>query len=134
MSNDDEKLDIAPDEYSIGYKKPPKHTRFQAGKSGNPKGRPKGAKGFSTIFREEANKKVQVKIGDKVEKITKLQAAMAQLVNKAAQGNHAAICKVMDMATFEEQKQEEIRIQEDPETISQSDLAIIESYKKRNDE
>lgn len=25
----------------IGYKKPPKHSRFQKGKSGNPKGRPK---------------------------------------------------------------------------------------------
>lgn len=28
-------------EYEIGYKKPPKATRFQKGFSGNPKGRPK---------------------------------------------------------------------------------------------
>jgi len=28
-------------EYSIGFKKPPKHARFKPGQSGNPKGRPK---------------------------------------------------------------------------------------------
>lgn len=28
------------DDYNVGYKKPPKHTRFQKGKSGNPGGRP----------------------------------------------------------------------------------------------
>lgn len=33
------------DDYETGYKKPPKSTRFQSGQSGNPKGRPKGAKG-----------------------------------------------------------------------------------------
>ena len=27
-------------DYEIGYKKPPKHTQFKPGQSGNPKGRP----------------------------------------------------------------------------------------------
>ncbi|MFZ3585531.1 DUF5681 domain-containing protein, partial [Loktanella sp. DJP18] len=30
--------------YSVGYAKPPESSRFKKGKSGNPKGRPKGAK------------------------------------------------------------------------------------------
>ena len=38
MSDDDQ-----PD-YKVGYKKPPLHTRFQKGQSGNPRGRPKGSK------------------------------------------------------------------------------------------
>jgi hypothetical protein len=29
------------DDYDVGYGKPPKHTRFKKGKSGNPKGRPR---------------------------------------------------------------------------------------------
>jgi hypothetical protein len=31
-------------EYEVGYGKPPKHSRFKKGKSGNPQGRSKGTK------------------------------------------------------------------------------------------
>jgi hypothetical protein len=36
--------------YDVGYGKPPPHTRFQKGQSGNPKGRSKGTKNFAAIF------------------------------------------------------------------------------------
>jgi hypothetical protein len=39
----------AEDEDRIGYKRPPKRTRFRKGQSGNPKGRPKGSLNHSTI-------------------------------------------------------------------------------------
>ena|SRR6202035_3656812 len=42
MYNDNDNDDDNSDEgYKIGYGKPPKHSRFKKGKSGNPKGRPK---------------------------------------------------------------------------------------------
>ncbi len=37
------------DEYEVGYKRPPKHTQFKLGQSGNMKGRPKGTRNF--LFR-----------------------------------------------------------------------------------
>ncbi len=33
----------------VGYKKPPLHSRFKKGQSGNPRGRPRGSKNFSTL-------------------------------------------------------------------------------------
>ena len=40
-------------DYEVGYGKPPRKSQFKPGQSGNPKGRPKGRKGFSTILVEE---------------------------------------------------------------------------------
>ena len=36
--------------YEVGYGKPPLHTRFQKGESGNPKGRPRGKKNMATLL------------------------------------------------------------------------------------
>ena len=45
----------------IGYCKPPKHSQFKPGRSGNPRGRPKGAKNETTILREILNKRIAIR-------------------------------------------------------------------------
>ena len=77
--------------YEIGYGKPPRHTRFQKGRSGNPRGRPRGAKNLSTLLHEALNELVLVAENRGRRKITKQQAMITQLVNKAAQGDWRAI-------------------------------------------
>ena len=47
MSKDDKDAD-----YEVGYGKPPETTRFKKGQSGNPKGRPAGAKGWTEPLAE----------------------------------------------------------------------------------
>ena len=39
-----------PAEERVGYGKPPQHSRFKPGRSGNPRGRPKGAVGCKAIL------------------------------------------------------------------------------------
>jgi len=41
--------------YEVGYGKPPRHTRFEPGVSGNPHGRPKDAKNLSTLVHDAAS-------------------------------------------------------------------------------
>jgi hypothetical protein len=78
-------------QYDVGYGKPPKHTRFQKGRSGNPKGRPKGSKGFSAILRRELDALVEVRQNGQVKKIDKREVIIKQLVNRAAEGNQRAM-------------------------------------------
>jgi len=37
-------------DYEVGYRKPPGHTRFTKGRSGNPRGRSPGAKNLKTLL------------------------------------------------------------------------------------
>ena len=76
---DDEKPD-----YKVGYKKPPLHTRFQKGQSGNPRGRPKGSKNFSTLLAEALNEPVVVTEDGRRRRISKRELGFKQLANKFA--------------------------------------------------
>jgi hypothetical protein len=81
--------------YEVGYAKPPQYTRFRRGQSGNPKGRPKGLQSFARLARQAFNEKIAIKENGERRIITKLQAALKQLANKAASGDAAAIREVL---------------------------------------
>src|SRR5436190_1415506 len=73
-------------EHTVGYRKPPTHSRFKKGKSGNPNGRPKGTVNFATVLLKTLREKVVIKENGRRTVITKLEASVKQLVNKAASG------------------------------------------------
>jgi hypothetical protein len=74
----------------VGYKKPPRNSQFQRGRSGNPSGRPKGALNLETILKRNLNAKVVINENGVRKKVTKLEAAMMQLANKSATGDSTA--------------------------------------------
>jgi hypothetical protein len=78
-------------DYAVGYGKPPRHTRFKRGQSGNPRGRPRGAKNLSTLLNEALNEPVVVTENGGRQRITKRKAAFKQLANEAAKGNLRAV-------------------------------------------
>jgi hypothetical protein len=73
--------------YLVGYRKPPSNTRFKKGQSGNPAGRPKGSRSMPTLLAQELNKSVRVVQNGRSKRITKKQALLIQMVNKAASGD-----------------------------------------------
>ena len=70
--------------YKVGYKKPPLHSRFKKGRSGNPRGRPRGAKNFSTVLNDALNQRVVVTENGRRRKISKRELGIRQLVDKFA--------------------------------------------------
>jgi len=89
---------MANDSYEVGFGKPPKHTQFRKGHSGNPKGRPKGSQNVSALIRKMFHEKVAVKSNGRTQTMTKLEAAFVQLINKAASGDLKALKEVIRLS------------------------------------
>jgi hypothetical protein len=77
--------------YKVGFGKPPESTQFQKGTTGNPKGRPKGSKSVAGILAKMGRERIKVTIGGRTRSMTKLEAIVMQLSNKAASGDLRAI-------------------------------------------
>ena len=75
------------DDYEVGYRRPPRHGQFKKGQSGNPRGRPRGGRGYATDLKEELMQPVVVTEGEKRKTISKQRALMKSVLNKAIQGN-----------------------------------------------
>ena len=88
--------------YDVGFGKPPKRTRFPRGVSGNPKGRPKGKQNLSTILEQTLQEMVVIEENGMRRTVTKIQAAVMQLVNKATSGDLAALRQLTALANAAE--------------------------------
>ncbi len=83
-------------DYGVGYAKPPKHTQFKKGKSGNPGGRKKGAKNIYKSLVDALTAPVVIQLDGKPCKVPRLVAVAIALSMKAAQGNVQAFNSLFD--------------------------------------
>jgi hypothetical protein len=83
--------------YEVGYGKPPRHTRFKKGQSGNPKGRPKGSQNLTTLLSEALNERVIVTENGGRRRITMRQAIIKQLVKRSATADWRAMKILLDI-------------------------------------
>ena len=107
--------------YIVGYGRPPVATRFRPGRSGNPRGRPKGARNLAAIVAAALAERVPVKLNGRPRLITKLELAVKQLVNRAAAGE----TRVTQMLLALVQTYEARPKPTDPEFTSEADAAVI---------
>ena len=81
----------AHDDEPVGYGKPPKASRFQKGRSGNPSGRPKRTRTQLEVTRRELAQKVTITENGRKRRLTKAELFTKQLVTKAMKGEAPAM-------------------------------------------
>jgi hypothetical protein len=92
MAADKDKTD-----YEIGYGKPPKHSRFKRGQSGNPRGRPSGTRNLKTDLAEELAERIAISEGGRRHAVSKQRGMPKQLIAKALKGDVRAANTVLGL-------------------------------------
>jgi hypothetical protein len=117
-----------PKDKRVGYSNPPEHTRFKTGQSGNPRGRPKGTLNMATVLARTLREKVVIDENGKRKTVTKLQAAIAQLVSKATSGDGHAIRYLCQLVISAEERS----VVAEPTTqLSETDQKVMDNILKR---
>jgi hypothetical protein len=110
-------------EEPVGYGRPPKHTRFKPGQSGNPKGRPKSS--APPIWQNPLTamllEPISVNVGGKVMTIPTYKAMLKRMANKALQGD----AKTMQMFLKATNNFKSI-IDEEKGSFTRADLEYVE--------
>lgn len=112
-----------------GYANPPQATRFQKGKSGNPKGRPKGDKNYLALANKELSQKVPITESGRHKTISKKEVFIKTAINKGIAGDNKftniAFTIMQDAEKYNERKNFDEKEQ------SKINQEIIESFRKR---
>lgn len=113
--------------YNVGFGKPPKPNQFRKGFSGNPKGRPKGRRNLATVLERTLQEKVVINENGVRRTVSKLEAAVKQLVNQAASGDLSAMRQLAALAGSAEDEQLALPTRQ----LDQDDQKVMENVLKR---
>jgi hypothetical protein len=78
-------------DYAVGYGRPPAATQFASGKSGNPRGRPKGSRTVGAILQDILRQKIAVTENGKTRRLAALEVMLRRLVNDAMRSDAKAM-------------------------------------------
>ena len=100
-------------------------TRFAAGKSGNPRGRPKGVRPVGAILQDIIGRKIAVTENGRTRRIAVLEVALRRLANDAMRGDPKAFkLFLMLIERYSDSPETAIRLGE----LLAEDQAILEHY------
>jgi len=73
-------------DYEVGYGRPPQHSRWRPGQSGNKRGRKPGSKGLNSIIHQTFMEKISIRKDGQLMRVTKLEAMFLKMMEMALKG------------------------------------------------
>ena len=111
-----------------GYGRPPKDSRFKPGRSGNPRGRPKGVRNLRSDFNEVMTKRVRIREDGELRYVSRQEALLLSLCVKALQGDTRASGQLLARWA----KTELHDTQPSQSNVTINDRVIVEDFLRRN--
>jgi hypothetical protein len=117
--------DAANPDKQVGYKRPPLHTRFRAGMSGNPRGRQKGVRNFAADVKRTLEIPVTLSENGKSKRVSTQEALILRLREKALKGDARALETLLTLARIHN---EDFADQSQDGSLVGEDQAILDAY------
>jgi len=84
--------------YQVGYCRPPLHSRFRPGQSGNPKGRPKQSRNLRTIVKQVLSEDMQIREGGRLRRMSAMEAVVRTIRARVFKGDPKALTSLIALA------------------------------------
>lgn len=112
-------------DYAVGYGRPPQSTQFVAGKSGNPRGRPKGPRSVSDLVRQVLRQKIPVTENGKTRRRAVLEVILRRLAHEAIRNDPKALKLFLSLVErYAQSPDGELKLQD----LTAEDHAILAQY------
>src|SRR5258706_11992258 len=86
------------DGFRVGYKKPPQHSRFQPGRSGNPHGKQKGVRNLGSDVKRTLEVPVRLNEQGRARRVSTQHAVLLRLREKALKGDARSLDRFLELA------------------------------------
>ena len=117
-----------PGDHKVGRGRPPKHTRFKAGQSGNPKGRPRGSRNIATIIEHVMAQKITVIENGRKKTMSAREAILRALLNDALRGNDKSRAMLINLDLQKQAQGAEAEVSDVKSRAAQSDKEIMARF------
>src|SRR5260221_1859561 len=94
-SSADPNLESEPRSFAVGYGRPPVHSRFKPGKSGNSKGRAKQSRNMRTIVQQVLNEDMQIREGGRLRRMSAMEALVRTTLTRSFKGDPKALVSLI---------------------------------------
>src|SRR5712675_903798 len=114
------------DGFTVGYKKPPQHSRFQPGRSGNPRGKQKGVRNLGSDVKRTLEVPVRLNEQGRARRVSTQEAALLRLREKALKGDARSLDQLLELAKIFNNGAAVESVGD--EALAAEDQAILDAY------